>query len=153
MLIITLSFQSALTGGVVGVIVMSWVSLKSQWAIASGAMKLVSKETSVEDCPYTFQLTNSSVINPTQMIPIDDSDINPLYRVSYMWYTCLGCIITIVVAFLASLAFGRNQTDTVDHSLISPVIRRCYKNKAADSNEVTGIKLESYREKAPVSAE
>lgn len=144
--------QSALTGGVVGVIVMSWVSLKSQWAIASGAMKLVSKETSVDQCPYTFELGNSSVINPTQMIPIDDSDINPLYRVSYMWYTCLGCIITIVVAFLASIAFGRNQTDTVDHSLISPVIRRCYKNKATNGDEVTDIKLESYRGGAKATA-
>lgn len=110
-------------------------------------MKLVSKETSVEQCPYTFELTNSSVINPTQMIPIEDSDISPLFRVSYMWYTCLGCIITIIVALVASLAFGRNRTDEVDHSLISPVIRRCYKNKSSGSagDEVTDIKLESYR--------
>lgn len=136
--------QSALTGGIAGVIVMSWVSFKNQWAIASGAMKHVSKETSVEQCPYTFELTNSSVINPTQMIPIDDSDINPLFRVSYMWYTCLGCLTSILVALLASLFFGRNQTDEVDHSLISPVIRRCYKNKTAENNDITGIKLESY---------
>lgn len=131
-------------------IVMSWISLKNQWAIASGAMKLLSKETSVEQCPYTFELTNSSVINPTQMIPIDDSDISPLFRVSYMWYTCLGCIITIVVALLTSVVFGRNKTDEVDHSLISPVIRRWYKNKstgniAGGGAEVTDIKLESYR--------
>lgn len=140
--------QSALTGGIVGVIVMSWISLKSQWAIASGAMKLLSKETSVEECPYTFEMTNSSVINPTQMIPIDDSDINPVYRVSYMWYTCIGCLITILVAFLASIVFGRNSTETVDHSLISPVIRRYYKDKTAtNGDEVTDIdiKLESYR--------
>lgn len=127
---------------------MSWISLKSQWAIASGAMKLLSKETSVEECPYTFEMTNSSVINPTQMIPIDDSDINPVYRVSYMWYTCIGCLITILVAFLASIVFGRNSTETVDHSLISPVIRRYYKDKTTtNGDEVTDIdiKLESYR--------
>lgn len=131
-------------------IVMSWISLKNQWAIASGAMKLVSKETSVDQCPYTFALTNSSVINPTQNIPIDDSDISVIYRVSYMWYTCLGCLITIVVALSASLVFGWQSTETVDHSLISPVIRRCYKDKARPANgitgvEVTDIKLESYR--------
>ena len=125
---------------------MSWVSLKNQWAIASGAMKLVSKETSVEQCPYTFELSNSSsVINPTQMIPVDDSDISPLFRVSYMWYTCLGCVITIVVSLLASLAFGRNKTDKVDHTLISPVIRRWYRNTSPSQDDMTDIKLESYR--------
>lgn len=136
-----------MTGGIVGVALMSWISLKNQWAIASGAMKLVSKETSVDQCPYTFEMTNSSVINPTQMIPIDDSDISPLFRVSYMWYTCLGCIITVVVALVMSLfVFGRSSTDTVDHSLISPVIRRFYKNKDLNNEvEVSDIKLESYR--------
>lgn len=100
----------------------------------------------MEECPYTFAVMNSSVINPTQMIPIDDSDINPLFRVSYMWYTCLGCLITILVAFLASIAFGRNSTETVDHTLISPVIRRFYKDKTTtNGDEVTDIKLESYR--------
>lgn len=117
-------------------------------------MKLVSKETSVDQCSYTFELTNSSVINPTQNIPIDDSEFSPIYRVSYMWYTCLGCLITIVVALSASVVFGWQSTDTVDHSLISPVIRGCYKNKEQQSEarggsmtgvEVTDIKLESYR--------
>lgn len=128
-----------------GVAVMSWISLQSQWAIASGAMKLVSKETSVESCAYSFVLTNSSVINPTQMIPVDDSEINPLFRISYMWYTILGALITIITALSMTLVLGRNNTDTVDHSLISPIIRRYYRN--IDGPSCNDVKLQSFKVK------
>lgn len=43
---------------------MSWVSLKAQWAIASGAIQFEHKTTSVDDCEYSFEI---SVANLTQV--------------------------------------------------------------------------------------
>lgn len=53
-MLILLGFQSALLGGVVGVVGMSWVSLKAQWAVASGAMVYETKPLTVEHCDYKF---------------------------------------------------------------------------------------------------
>lgn len=50
--------QSALTGGVLGVIAMSWISLKAQWAIASGAIKYQTKHITVDHCDYRFDHSN-----------------------------------------------------------------------------------------------
>lgn len=48
-------FQSALTGGIVGVFSMSWVSLNAQWAIASGALRFEHKPMAVDQCSYNFE--------------------------------------------------------------------------------------------------
>lgn len=34
--------------------IMSWISLNAQWAIASGALKFEHKITSVTNCSYSF---------------------------------------------------------------------------------------------------
>lgn len=48
-------FQSALTGGIVGVLSMSWVSLNAQWAIASGALRFEHKPMAADQCSYNFE--------------------------------------------------------------------------------------------------
>lgn len=62
--------QSALTGGVVSVIAMSWISLKAQWAIASGAIKYQTKLITVDQCDYHFDRTGLS------MSPANMTDLN-----------------------------------------------------------------------------
>lgn len=52
--------QSALTGGIVGVVAMSIVSLNAQLAIAAGRLKFEHKLMSVEQCSYEFD--RSSII-------------------------------------------------------------------------------------------
>lgn len=51
------------------------------------------------------------------------------YRISYLWYSALGTVITIIIG-LAVSAFFTNE-NKVDPSLISPPIRRllAVKNK------------------------
>lgn len=61
-------FQSALIGGIFGVLLMSWISLNAQWAIASGDLKFNTKPMSIDGCNYLFNYT--STIYTTQM-PID----------------------------------------------------------------------------------
>lgn len=58
---------------------MSWISLNSQWAIASGHMNFPPKELATDQCYYTFELSNSTVAQaPTK-------EFNSLYKMSYMW--------------------------------------------------------------------
>lgn len=54
--------RSALTGGISGVIFMSWISLNAQWAIAKGAFPIDNKPLAVDQCTYSF---DQSVMNST----------------------------------------------------------------------------------------
>lgn len=44
---------------------MSWISLKAQWAVASGAIKYQTKPLSVEHCDYRFESVLMSAANAT----------------------------------------------------------------------------------------
>lgn len=58
---------------------MSWISLNSQWAIASGHMNYPPKALAVDQCDYTFELTNSTIVHaPTE-------EFHSLFKISYMW--------------------------------------------------------------------
>uniref|UniRef100_A0A1B0A1P5 Sodium-coupled monocarboxylate transporter 1 n=1 Tax=Glossina pallidipes TaxID=7398 RepID=A0A1B0A1P5_GLOPL len=120
--------NSALTGGIFGVMAMSWISLNAQWAIASGAIKYETKPLTVEHCNYEY---GEALLGSTHNLTISAAgkeDIFPLYRVSYMWYTALGALITILMSGACGCVFGSNDPRKVDPTLLAPSIRKffCY---------------------------
>ncbi|EDW80940.1 uncharacterized protein Dwil_GK11796 [Drosophila willistoni] len=117
--------HSALLGGVMGVLAMSWVTLNAQWAIASGAISYQTKSLNVDQCDYSFNSTSLSH-NSTHIMGTLAQDIFPLYRISYMWYTSLGAAITIAVALLSSFVFGKNNPNKIDPVLLTPCIRKYF---------------------------
>ncbi|TDG52238.1 hypothetical protein AWZ03_001519 [Drosophila navojoa] len=128
-----ISGNSAILGGCVGVVVMSWVSLNAQWAIASGAIRYQTKPLNVDQCSYSFNAALvSSAANATHLHGPSAEDIFPLYRISYMWYTTLGASVTIIVALLSTLFFSTNDPNGVDPVLLTPCIRKFFKS---DSHE------------------
>lgn len=100
---------------------MVWIILNAQWAIASGNLEFPPKELSVSDCKYTFEQSLNSTA-PTQ----SDEDIFPLYRISYMWYTFVGCATTILVSGICSVFFGCNDPSNVPSELLTPCIRKFF---------------------------
>ncbi|KAH8359927.1 hypothetical protein KR093_009582, partial [Drosophila rubida] len=121
--------NSAILGGCVGVVVMSWVSLNAQWAIASGAITYQTKPLNVDHCDYTFDAAAlvSSAANATHHTGQEVNDVFPLYRMSYMWYTTLGASVTIIVALLSTFVFGTNDPNSIDPKLMTPYIRKFFK--------------------------
>lgn len=59
--------QNAFSGGVVGVLIMSWITIKSQLLIASGGLEYEVKPMSTEGCTYDFDLLNSTSTNKTMI--------------------------------------------------------------------------------------
>ena len=73
------------------------------------------------------------------------SEVFPLYRMSYLWYTLLGSIVSMVVALIAS--FFTNPTDpaSLDPALLSPVIRRFLPKKEVQKQDVNMSLLSGYK--------
>lgn len=113
--------KSALTGGIVGVLFMSWLSLKAQYAVATGAIVFPHKQMSVEGCSYEF---DRSLVNATVTSSVTVDEIFPLFRISYMWYTFLGAVVTITVSVCCTFVFGRNDPKTVAPDLLAGFVRR-----------------------------
>lgn len=77
--------KSALIGGISGVILMSWISLQAQFAIASGDMDFPPKKLEADQCNYTFQPVNSTISDGPK------EEFHSIYKISYMWYV-LGAV-------------------------------------------------------------
>lgn len=68
-------------------------------------------------------------INQTVATIIEDPNTTDdpnfaIYRISYMWYTLLGALITIAVAAIVSFITGFNNPREMDAKLFAPFIRK-----------------------------
>ena len=92
-------------------------------------------------------LCKSWVAEIKEYIIICYSEVFPLYRMSYLWYTLLGAIVSMTVALIAS--FFTNPTDpaSLDPVLLSPVIRRFLPKKEVKKQDVNMALLSGYKVK------
>ncbi|XP_078051192.1 sodium-coupled monocarboxylate transporter 1 [Augochlora pura] len=137
--------KGALIGGLSGLSFMSWISLSAEAAIASGRLKFDEKPISTEGCYYTFPQVESLIfIPPDNILNEGEDDMLPeplaLYRLSYLWYTVTGALVTMSVGLLVSLISSEN-VEKLDPMLVAPMIRRFLKpsNKEVQQVEIGNI--------------
>lgn len=53
---------------------------------------------------------------------------------SYMWYTCFGAVVTIIIAIFTIPFYGWNESGSIDKTLIAPMIRKYFNDKKCDTN-------------------
>lgn len=107
----------AIAGTICGYILSAWIAFGTSAASASGKLASQTLPVSVEGCP-----ANTTIL-PEPIEP-DDSDVFPLYRLSYMWLTMIGFLTVMIVGTLTSFATGPRNLKTIDPDLISPVIHK-----------------------------
>lgn len=109
----------AFVGGLSGLVVLSWVITGSRAAFAAGDLVYPSKPISVQGC--SFNLTDiHSVVPPGKT----SEDVFRLYELSVFLYVTLGTVITVIVGLITSYLTGANKVESVDRSLLTPVIHR-----------------------------
>lgn len=69
----------AICGAIAGAIMSGWISFGTQAAIASGAIQPNRLNMSIEGCEAMGNISSIS------QIAHDESDVFPLYRLSFMW--------------------------------------------------------------------
>ncbi|CRL01594.1 CLUMA_CG014432, isoform A [Clunio marinus] len=110
--------KGAIFGAIAGAFLSVWVSLGSQIAIAAKHVAPHTLDVSVEACP---------IGNMTGIVDRnypDESDVFPLYRLSFHWVNPIGIFSVVIVGTLVSYLTGGRKTDQIDPELISPIIHR-----------------------------
>jgi Na+/proline symporter len=135
-----------LVGGTVGLGVMAWICTKAQLAIASGEMYFETKPLHTEGCEYHFVSAepmsmlahnhSSMWTSTTTPAPHMDDIGFQIYHISYLWYTLLGALITIVIALIVSFMVGPNNPDEMNPKLFSPFIEQMLERRKAKKEEV-----------------
>ncbi|XP_021928486.1 sodium-coupled monocarboxylate transporter 1-like isoform X3 [Zootermopsis nevadensis] len=126
--------KGAMVGGVACLGFMSWVCLGTQAAIASGDISFETKPVSVEGCTYSFVTPPTPAINST--VEQHKDEVFVLYRMSYLWYTLLGAVVSMAVALVTSLFTNPTDPASLDPMLLSPVIRRFLPKKGVKQQDV-----------------
>lgn len=110
--------KGALAGGICGAIISGWISFGSQAMAAAGRLASQKLPISVDNCPAGW---NTTIPEPPI---VDESDVFPLYRLSYHWINPAGVLTVVIVGTIVSLLTGPNDLKEIDPELISPVIHR-----------------------------
>lgn len=133
--------KGALIGGISGLGFMGWISLSAEAAIASGRIKFDEKPVSTEGCYYSFpQVENLMLLEPPDTI-LDSDEFLPeplaLYRLSYLWYTVTGALVTMTIGLVVSLISSEN-IEKLDPMLLAPFIRKLLKTSDKESQQEAG---------------
>ncbi|GIY22988.1 sodium-coupled monocarboxylate transporter 2 [Caerostris extrusa] len=102
---------------------------------------------SVEGCTdlyynATGKIWNETVTSNIQLLP-NESNIFVIYRLSYMWYSAIGCLIVIVIGLIVSFLTGPHGKDDVKQDLISPLTRKVLAlfTKVKDNKSVFPVEM------------
>lgn len=120
-----------MTGAIVGLISSMYVVFRNQSAIASGEIRFETKPVTVEGCLYEFANVSTPQFHSGNFTTSEESF--ELHRISYMYFSIFGTIITIVVAFIVSFLFEDYNPLTVDPKLLAPFLRKFFYNPAKNN--------------------
>ncbi|KAL3859662.1 hypothetical protein ACJMK2_009873 [Sinanodonta woodiana] len=138
----------ALVGVVTSICITSWIAIGSI-VYASGLSPpnpCDGPHNSTELNSTTYSTVDTSTVSSTHLYTtsVGDKSYDPLstiYRLSYMWYSTLAVLVTVIVGILVSCFTGGTRKAPVDHRLLSPFY-------LAFSNMARVVNLEEIEETA-----
>lgn len=107
----------------------TWISIGTQLQMAKGLIRFPQKAVSVEGCSANWITEYLSLTLHPDSTPKPIEPPFVLYRLSYMYYTVLGCFTAIIVGVVVSYLSGRNKNKKIHRDLLSPVIYRFLKDE------------------------
>ncbi|XP_034236570.1 sodium-coupled monocarboxylate transporter 1-like [Thrips palmi] len=119
--------KGAVVGSVTALALVLWIGLGAQVAIANNALDADLAPTSTAGCPCTVNATASpghlmSLVTAASQDDCHDS-VFVLYRLSYLWYTMLGTVVTVVVGMAVSALTTFQDPCALHPDLLAPPVR------------------------------
>ncbi|KAJ9580889.1 hypothetical protein L9F63_023934, partial [Diploptera punctata] len=128
--------KGALIGVLTATVLVLWIGFGTQAELASGTLVFEEKITSIEGC----QCVNLTDIQHTVIEPAPAGDaVFLLYRLSYLWYTMIGCLVTVIVGLIGSFVTGSFETCHLNPDLTSPPITWVLQNLPESVKEVLRV--------------
>nr|XP_050846017.1 sodium-coupled monocarboxylate transporter 1 isoform X1 [Vespula vulgaris] len=133
--------KGAMSGALAGLTIVLWIGLGAQIAIINGQIRLESKLVSTEGCTCLNDTIPTTIASTDLPEGSKDFEISSVYRTSYLWYSAIGCILTMVVGFVVSLFTGLQNPAELDQDLLSPPIAAIFRlrTKTRANRNVQGV--------------
>lgn len=68
-----------------------------------------------------------------------------LYRISYLYFTLFGALMTIVVGLVTSLLLRESDLDAVDTRLLTPFVRRWLERRRSRRTQLPAGKVDKHK--------
>ena len=124
----------ALTGLILSIAFMCWMGIGTILAKLPSSPSPVSTTGcnwnatgNLTPFPPTMASTSSvsTTVSPVTSEP-STSSLDEFYRISYLWYTGLGMMITVIIALIVSFITGHTKASEVNSDLMCPVFDRLF---------------------------
>lgn len=117
--------KGAIVGMAAGALISGWISLGSQISAVAGHLVPHKLGVWISECSA---LNDSSRQTLDFIVPEyrDESDVFPLYRLSFHWINPIGVLTVLAVGTAISYITGPTMNKDIDSDLISPVIHRYF---------------------------
>ncbi|XP_076652072.1 sodium-coupled monocarboxylate transporter 1 [Halictus rubicundus] len=126
--------KGAISGAITGLVIVLWIGLGAQITVLNGQVHLDSKPISIDACPCI----NSTTVDIFTSDYVDD--VSAIYKISYLWYSAIGCLLTMLVGIAVSYVTGFQNPADIDQDLLSPVIASVFRMETKPSaNNVQGV--------------
>ncbi|RZB62225.1 sodium-coupled monocarboxylate transporter 1-like, partial [Asbolus verrucosus] len=133
--------KGALIGGTTSLILMAWLCLKAQASIVAGDLLFPEKSLTTEGCHYHFIPKESTAINIHFNV---SGSARPektfaLHHISYLWYTLVGSLVSIIIGLAASFLTQPLDPRDVDPVLLASCIKKFIKPREFPNEPADGI--------------
>ncbi len=119
-----LFFQGAFTGAFSALIFTMWFGFGQTFARNFGTYSVPPRATITDLCPVEFVNATTTTTTTTLAPGVEPYEFPhvPIYEVSYMWFSAIPCMWTIVVGTVVSFLTGPQDPKTLNPKLISPAL-------------------------------
>ncbi|XP_053593740.1 sodium-coupled monocarboxylate transporter 1 [Microplitis demolitor] len=135
--------KGAMTGAISAFLLVLWIGLGAQIAAFNGLIHIQTKQVSVSYCPCINETLYDQEITEDYY---ENNQVWSLYKISYLWYSMIGCCVTVLVGSAVSFMTVPQDLDELDRNLLSPVTKyyignssSAIKNKLPNNNNVQGV--------------
>ncbi|XP_066602040.1 sodium-coupled monocarboxylate transporter 1 isoform X2 [Prorops nasuta] len=142
--------RGAISGAISSLVLVLWIGLGAQIAVLNGQISLDTKPVSIDGCPCV----NSTAAPSTQYVEPPE-EVSVIYQISYLWYSAIGCILTIVIGLAVSFFTGFQDPAELDQDLLSPYVSSFFRleqkpscNRVANIHGIANLALEMDDEKS-----
>ncbi|XP_044580342.1 sodium-coupled monocarboxylate transporter 1 isoform X2 [Cotesia glomerata] len=112
--------KGALTGAITAFLLVLWIGLGAQIATFNGLINVENKKVSVDYCPCINETLYDQNISDDYY---ENNEVWSLYKISYLWYSMIGCCVTVLIGSLVSFMTEPQDVAALDKNLLSPVTK------------------------------